>query len=95
MSIPVLRETRSQLKPTLTHQSSWIGDLRQSARLVFLSQPSVRFLLLSSVLRFGAGLSIAVWLAPWVRLAHPGREAHFALCKALISIVAGTTSVRA
>lgn len=62
---------------------------------VIAARPAVALLFVSSVLRFSAGLSVAVWVAPWARLSYPQRQESFALAKAFISIVGGSVSVRA
>lgn len=57
-----------------------------------LSSQRVQLLFLASFLRFCAGLSIAVWAAPYFRLAFPNDSQTYSVVNAFIVSVCGLTS---
>jgi MFS family permease len=63
-----------------------------SGGLSILSSQRVQLLYLASFLRFCAGLSIAVWAAPYFRLAFPGSAQQYSVINAFIVSVCGFTS---
>jgi predicted MFS family arabinose efflux permease len=93
-------------KPRLSTTTSNVGDASQtmdsngkdnttsllSGGLSILSSQRVQLLFLASFLRFCAGLSIAVWAAPYFRLTFPDNAAQYSVINAFIVSVCGFTS---
>lgn len=61
-----------------------IGDI--------VSTDRVKWLYLASLLRFGSGLTIGIWGAPYFRLAFPDDQSSYAVLQASISAIGATAS---
>jgi MFS family permease len=64
----------------------------EEVRGVLGSSRRVRWIYLASLLRFGCGLTIGVWGAPYFRLAYPASQDAYAVWQAAISAVGATAS---
>jgi hypothetical protein len=64
----------------------------EEVRDVLLSNRRVQWIYLASLLRFGSGLTIGIWGAPYFRLAYPDSQNLFAAYLATISAVGATVS---
>jgi MFS family permease len=95
---------KASTKPRRNTTTSSVGDASQtrnskdkttsllSGGLSILSSQRVQLLFLASFLRFCAGLSIAVWAAPYFRLTFPDNAAQYSVINAFIVSVCGFTS---
>ena len=63
-----------------------------SDTLSIVSTSQIKLLFLAAFVRFSAGLSIAVWSAPYFRLAFPLSSSSYALVNAFIVSICGVTS---
>lgn len=92
-STPRLSTTTTSLDNTSkTRDANGTATSVLSAGLSILSSRRVQLLFLACFLRFCAGLSIAVWAAPYFRLTFPDNAAQYSVINAFIVSVCGFTS---
>jgi len=91
------KEEKSSTATSTTTSASSSNTSESSPSLIsdaqsILSSSQIKLLFLASFLRFSSGLSIAVWAAPYFRLAFPDSASSYALVNAFIVSICGVTS---
>jgi MFS family permease len=92
LSKSLVSPTKSKVNAGTNESVSPSPSFLDEVQDVLVSSRRVQWIYLASLIRFGCGLTIGVWGAPYFRLAYPGSQEAYAVWQAAISAVGATVS---